>query len=349
MGFRFNKRIKLLPGITMNLGKTGSSFSFGPRGARMTFGKNGVRKTLGLPGSGLSYSTYSKYGEKAPRSRRASSQQLPVPVAEAPVCNNVDVGFFSRLFMSGDEKTFIDGVKVMLNGDMPGALAYFMRIPAVADAAFIAAVLHLNAGRLSECWKSLEDARAHSGDLGRLFGKYNLDVNMAFPITELLSVKLRPSMFAVDLMAVEVLQGQKRYSEACEVLIRLYKSDPEKLLVKISLAELVLAVSPNDQEWLKTLLLMTDGLENESAVHTVLLYYRVCVLRSMQLYDAAQASLATLVRKKSDRPSELMIAIMEAQAEIYELQGRKPQARKTWAKIYTQDPSNALAASKLNI
>ena len=48
MGFRFQRRIRLLPGITMNMGKNGSSFSFGPRGAKVTVGKDGVRKTFGI-------------------------------------------------------------------------------------------------------------------------------------------------------------------------------------------------------------------------------------------------------------------------------------------------------------
>lgn len=43
MGLRFYKRINILPGITMNLSKSGSSFSFGPKGAKVTVGKNGIR------------------------------------------------------------------------------------------------------------------------------------------------------------------------------------------------------------------------------------------------------------------------------------------------------------------
>ena len=56
MGFRFQKRIKILPGITLNLSKSGVSTSIGPRGAKLNIGKGGVKGTVGLLGTGLSYS-----------------------------------------------------------------------------------------------------------------------------------------------------------------------------------------------------------------------------------------------------------------------------------------------------
>lgn len=57
MGFRFQKRIKLLPGVSVNLSKSGVSTSLGPRGARVTYGHGQRRTTVGLPGSGLSHTT----------------------------------------------------------------------------------------------------------------------------------------------------------------------------------------------------------------------------------------------------------------------------------------------------
>jgi hypothetical protein len=57
MGFRFSKRIKILPGVSINLSKSGVSASVGPRGAKINIGKRGVRANVGLPGTGMSYST----------------------------------------------------------------------------------------------------------------------------------------------------------------------------------------------------------------------------------------------------------------------------------------------------
>lgn len=60
MGFRFQKRMKVLPGVTINLSKSGVTTSLGTRGARVTLGRGQTRKTVGLPGSGLSHTTVSK-------------------------------------------------------------------------------------------------------------------------------------------------------------------------------------------------------------------------------------------------------------------------------------------------
>lgn len=55
MGLRFSRRIKILPGLRLNVGKSGVSTSFGTRGAWLTVGKRGTRVTVGLPGTGISY------------------------------------------------------------------------------------------------------------------------------------------------------------------------------------------------------------------------------------------------------------------------------------------------------
>ncbi|MGH8095517.1 MAG: DUF4236 domain-containing protein [Chthoniobacterales bacterium] len=55
MGFRFRRSISVLPGIRINIGKTGVSVSAGVPGARVTFGGKGARATVGAPGTGMSY------------------------------------------------------------------------------------------------------------------------------------------------------------------------------------------------------------------------------------------------------------------------------------------------------
>ena len=60
MGFRFFKRIKIAPGISLNLSKSGGSFSFGPKGAKLTIGPKGVRKTVGIPGTGIYHTETTK-------------------------------------------------------------------------------------------------------------------------------------------------------------------------------------------------------------------------------------------------------------------------------------------------
>ena len=60
MSFRFQRRIRLAPGITLNLNKKNVSTSFGRRGYHVTVGPKGTRTTVGLPGTGLSHTSYQR-------------------------------------------------------------------------------------------------------------------------------------------------------------------------------------------------------------------------------------------------------------------------------------------------
>jgi hypothetical protein len=55
VGWRFQRRRKLLPGVTLNVGKRGPGISAGPRGAKASIGPRGVGATLTLLGTGLSH------------------------------------------------------------------------------------------------------------------------------------------------------------------------------------------------------------------------------------------------------------------------------------------------------
>ena len=53
MGWSFRKRIKIAPGIHMNIGKNGPSFSVGGKGASVSFGEKGTYLNTSIPGTGL--------------------------------------------------------------------------------------------------------------------------------------------------------------------------------------------------------------------------------------------------------------------------------------------------------
>jgi hypothetical protein len=75
MGFRFQKRIKLLPGVRLNVSKSGLSTSVGVTGARVTYGHGKKRTTVGVPGSGISHTAVEscQSGQAGAGSRAAAS------------------------------------------------------------------------------------------------------------------------------------------------------------------------------------------------------------------------------------------------------------------------------------
>lgn len=66
MGFRFQKRIRLFKGLTLNLSKTGTSWSIGGRGASVNLRDGKATGNVSIPGTGLSY-----------RSRLSDSNDAP--------------------------------------------------------------------------------------------------------------------------------------------------------------------------------------------------------------------------------------------------------------------------------
>ena len=56
MGFRFQKRFSVLPGVNINLSKSRVSTSIGGKGAHVNIGPDGKPMvTVGIPGTGMSY------------------------------------------------------------------------------------------------------------------------------------------------------------------------------------------------------------------------------------------------------------------------------------------------------
>jgi len=76
MGFRFRRRLRIFPGLWLNLSKKGTSLSVGGRGATINVNREGVQETIGLPGSGVSYLTRRRKFTKAARSSKRSTSIL---------------------------------------------------------------------------------------------------------------------------------------------------------------------------------------------------------------------------------------------------------------------------------
>jgi hypothetical protein len=70
------RRVRLAPGVTINLSKSGPSVSVGPRGSKVTFNRRGVRETVGIPGTGV-YATRQVSGSRATAGIAARSATAP--------------------------------------------------------------------------------------------------------------------------------------------------------------------------------------------------------------------------------------------------------------------------------
>jgi hypothetical protein len=83
MGFRFRRILSIIPGLRVNLSKSGASLSIGRPGATVNLNEQGARLTVGVPGSGMSYQT-----KRVPLAQKESAQpklSTPEMLALLPV------------------------------------------------------------------------------------------------------------------------------------------------------------------------------------------------------------------------------------------------------------------------
>ncbi len=78
MGFRFQRRITLFPGVRLNFSRRGISTTIGPRGASVNIGAAGAALNLGVPGTGFSL----RKNLTPSASPSPPPSQAPVPIPE---------------------------------------------------------------------------------------------------------------------------------------------------------------------------------------------------------------------------------------------------------------------------
>jgi len=74
MSFRFQRRIKILPGLRLNVSKTGISWTAGTRGVSVTARDGKLTGNVGIPGTGLSHSKRLDLPESETDSQQAQAE-----------------------------------------------------------------------------------------------------------------------------------------------------------------------------------------------------------------------------------------------------------------------------------
>lgn len=338
MGFRFFRRIRIAPGVTLNLSKSGLSTSFGPRGAKFTVGPRGTRQTVGIPGTGLFYTTTQSYNKKQP------------PRTQAPTtpAQSLNIGFFKSLVIPADEKSFVEGCKALLQNDLQAAHAHFAQSGS-ADACFMAGVIALKLDMTADAEQRLQTALQRKESLGALLNKYGIEAGASIPITDEISAFVQADAKGALLILTEVYQERKNFDAALNCLFDLRKFDPEDILVKLSLIEIYFETFESDKNRLQSILNLSNGIENLSAIHTAILLYRASALRVLGLNEAARDILTGALRKRKDRSVDLLHAIQYERALVYENLGKPQLARKDFEKIFAVNPEFEDVAKRLGL
>ena len=323
MSFRFWRRVRLAPGVTLNLSKSTASVSFGPRGAKYTISPRGNRSTVGLPGTGLFYTVHDRPGG-----------------ARVPQRDRLSLGFFRRLVMPADERGFVDGLRALNDGKDAVALQELEAARALPDAAWMAGMLRLQREDLASARAHLTRALEGRAELGVLYAKYGIDAQISLPVTDEITAHVRPRERGTRLALVEIAQAERDPASAMGHIEALLVAGPGDPVVVLSFAELALD-TPGDRALMERVVEVTAGHVNETPVDAAVLLYRARALVALGLREAAIKVLTLANRRRKDRPVTLMRQIRYDRAVLHEQMGRRAQARRAFERLYAEDPGFA--------
>ncbi|GAB4257435.1 MAG: hypothetical protein Kow00122_15290 [Thermoleophilia bacterium] len=161
---------------------------------------------------------------------------------------------------------------------------------------------------------------------------------------------------------VEAYQRLGRRREAVACLERLQELEPADVVVKLSLAELLLEADPPESstprggppqpaggDVLQRVVRLAEGIENETPVHAALLLYKARALRGLGLLEAARKTLTGALRRSKGRSEELLQALRYERALVYEGLGQRRRARSELEKLYAEAPDYEDVAARLGI
>jgi tetratricopeptide (TPR) repeat protein len=312
MGFRMRKSIQVLPGIRLNVSKTGVGASVGGKYGRYSAHSSG-RRTVSA-GTGIPGVYYQESASRGGRSR-AATPPAPAPKAAKP-------GFLAP---KGEKQLY----KAIGAQDVPAIRRVGDEHPDFRLASYSLAGLML-----------LEDAPQAKGLLDTAFAtgqdpatdafirKY-LATRLELPIAEGVTVELPVNRDAVGLALAELRQEEGDLDGAINVVEQL---EPTTYSA-VSLAELYLRAGRLDE-----VIELTEGLTNEDDASALLCAFRGSAFRQQGFHDAAHETLKEALRSRS-RAAPIRHFALSERAANYSAQGKKAQARKDLERILAEDSS----------
>lgn len=338
MGLRFFKRKKILPGVTLNMSRSGPSLSFGPEGLKYTIGPGGKRFTAGLPGTGFYYTTQL---DTAAKKEDKSGLGLDA------------IGSFFKGLLGGNEaedaskageKEFAAGMEALARRQNEAAFEHFQACPGT-DASFMCGYLCLGRSDYARAQSFLEQCQP--AEMGALAAPLGDHLEFLIKITEHIQAQIDFNSRGLALALAESLQQQGKYEPAYAVLDRLWDEDQGDPAVCLSFTELIALNENSTREQLEEMVEMTGQMDNDDAMDTNILYMRGYGLYRLGRNNEAISQLSAAVLDVGGRPPRLVLDICYLRGQLFELAGDRDSARRDFEYIYGQDPGFEDVAARL--
>ena len=311
MGFRYRKTIKIVPGVKLNLSKSGVSTSIGRAGATVNIGHGRVKSTVGLPGSGMSYSKSTSTRTNnvaAVRQQTTRASQPKLPAEDRRVLDAISSANIAQLD------------QIARQGKSEHAL------PAAMLAGLIAAGTDLVWAR-----QMLEWVWTLGNDPGqsRLVTTYLASTRLPVQITPEIEIDEALGRNLIGLMIAEWRQADGDLNGAVDIVEQLEPTPA----AAVSLAELYF-----DSGRYNDVVELTDGLANTDDVSALLVVYRGTALRELGHHESARLAFKEALKSRS-RLSEVRFRALVERALTYHAEGKLGMARKDLDRIRAEDSS----------
>lgn len=327
MGFRMHRSIQLIPGLRLNMSKSGFGLSAGGKGFHVATMPNGrTRRTISIPGTGMSWISQTSSGTHArgaaprptahttvtPTSPEAPPP--PPPIAASP-------GFFA----SHDEKQLAEAIRNHDTGTMEQIAS---RTPNLALAATTtAAFVHLQRDEDDIAEQQLLWVFTNGDPGADAFIRQYVSLLVTVEVVDGVTVSLEPDRSTVGLLLAELMQRDDQVAKAIAVVEQL----PPTTLTALSLAELNTMAGHFDE-----VISITEGCTNVDDATALLCTFRGIAFREQKQFTAARACFTDALRSKKRNPIVRHRALFE-RSKCYLAEGQRARAKADLERIMAED------------
>ncbi|MFU8805866.1 MAG: DUF4236 domain-containing protein, partial [Bradymonadaceae bacterium] len=214
--------------------------------------------------------------------------------------------YFDGLNAPAEERALVEGCRALTSADEQTALGHLRSSVHLADGAYLAGFVSLSLGLIPEAIAHLEEAARRAPELGQYFSRYEFMAAMSLPITPEIIAHVEPDLRGTLLGLVEAYQREQRWHDAILALRHLRELMPTDVVVSLSLAELLMEAFPDNPDACQEVLMASQGIENESALHAALLLYRGKAHVQLGEHEHALQAFERGLSVTDDRPPSLL-------------------------------------------
>lgn len=245
--------------------------------------------------------------------------------------------------MPSAEVHLIDGLKSFISGDFDASLKHLEKSMFLPDAAFFAGFILLSKSKYNQSISAFKSAISEAASLGKSFDKIGVSIHFRIHITDTVELHIsRPDKRSALFALCEAYQGAHMYQNAVDTLLELSKLSPNDLVVKNSLAEIILEACPGTENEAEMLSYVTT-LANEEGCSTPeeasLHYFKGCAQLELNKFRDAIESFTMVAGKSLGLPVELVCDTRYQRGKAFEALGNKLAARQDFLWVENMFPN----------